>query len=193
MKYTKMNIWKLSVNEGFNDAFLINESGGQCFEKDSFFKEIHDSPQVRNIDIRTKSMSFPDIMNYWGTGGTCIVNSKVKDLITSCFGNLSIQFIPCKYSKVPDMKMWLLNICKYHDVLDVENSVCRKMRNFEGKEVIRSVKKYVFKKDAFDFDIFKIYLSDRKYTTYLFVSDKFKSIMEQNNITGLNLIKVYEV
>lgn len=188
-----MNIWKLSVNEDFNDAFLINESGKQCFEKDSFFKEIQDSPQIRNLDIRMKSMGFPDVMNYWGTGGTCIVNSEVRDLIMSYFGDLSIQFVPCRCDKFTDMEMWLLNVCEYHDVLDVKKSICRKIRNFEGKEVISSVKKYVFRKEAFDFDIFKIYLSNRKYTTYLFVSDRFKNIMEQNNITGLNLIKVYEL
>lgn len=188
-----MNIWKLSVNENFNDVFLINEIGNQCFEKDSFFKEIHTSPQIRNLDIRTKPMGFADIMNYYGTSGTCVVNSKVRDLIVTYFGNLSIHFIPCTYSEIPDMKMWLLNVCEYHDVLDAKNSICRKVRNFEGKEVIRSVKKYVFKKEAFNFDIFKVYLSNRKYTTYLFVSDKFKNIMEQNHITGLNLIKVYEI
>ena len=33
----------------------------------------------------------------------------------------------------------------------------------------------------------------KKYTIDLFVTDKFKSIIEQNNITGLNLKKVYEI
>lgn len=65
-------------------------------------------------------MRFPDIMNYYGTSGAYIVNSKVKDLILYYFGNLSLQFIPCKYNKIPDMRIWLLNICEYHDVLYVK-------------------------------------------------------------------------
>ena len=50
-----------------------------------------------------------------------------------------------------------------------------------------------FKKEAFDLDFFKIYLEERKYTTYLFVSDKFKQLMEKNDVTGLALEKVYSI
>ena len=52
---------------------------------------------------------------------------------------------------------------------------------------------YVFKKEAFDLDFFKIYLEERKYNTYLFVSDRFKKIMEENNVTSLALEKVYSI
>ena len=61
------------------------------------------------------------------------------------------------------------------------------------QEAIKSVDKYVFKKEAFDLDFFKIYLEERKYNTYLFVSDRFKKIMEENNVTGLALEKVYSI
>ncbi len=188
-----MNIWKVIVNEDFNDAFLVNENGEQCFEKNMCFMEIQDSPKTRSLDIRIKHKGFPDIMNYWGTSGTCIVGSNIKNILESNFGDLSIQFIPCQCSQFPDMKMWILNVCEYHDVLDVKNSVCRKMCNSDGKEVIRSVKKYAFKKEAFDFDVFKIFINDQKNNLALFVSDKFKSIMEENGITGLALEKVYSV
>ena len=63
----------------------------------------------------------------------------------------------------------------------------------QGKEVIKSVEKYVFRKEAFMLDFFKIYLEERKYTTYLFVTDRFKKIMEENNVTGLSLEKVYSI
>ena len=63
----------------------------------------------------------------------------------------------------------------------------------QGKEAIKSVDKYVFKKEAFDLDFFKIYLEERKYTTYLFVTDRFKQLMEENNVTGLALEKVYSI
>lgn len=88
---------------------------------------------------------------------------------------------------------WLLNVCEYHDVLDLNKSICRTTHNLQGEEVIRSVKKYALKKEAFDLDIFKIYLRDSKYTTSLFVSDRFKNLMEENNVTGLALEKIYSI
>ena len=30
-----MNIWKLIANEGYNNAFLIDSNGKQCFDKPS--------------------------------------------------------------------------------------------------------------------------------------------------------------
>lgn len=190
-----MNIWKVIANEGYNNAFLIDKNGNQCFDPDSDFMEIKELPPTRLLKIEITEKGFPDIMNYWGMNGTIIVNSRVKKLIQDQYGCLAIQFLPCKCDQFKDneIELWLLNVCEYHDVLDVNNCVCRKMHNYEGKEVIRSVKKYAFKKDAFDLDIFKTYLESRKHTTCLFVSDRFKEIMEENNVTGLALEKVYSI
>lgn len=51
----------------------------------------------------------------------------------------------------------------------------------------------MLKKEALDLDIFKIYLGDNKHSTCLFVSDRFKKIMEENNVTGSALEKVYTI
>ena len=162
-----MNIWKIIKNEGYNNAFLIDSAGKQRFDKDSDYMDIVDSPPLRTL--------------------------KTKTFIERYYGNLSIQFFPCYCSQYPKLNLWIWNACEYHDVLDVDNSVCDKIHNLQGKEVIKSVDKYVFKKEAFDLDFFKIYLGERKYTTYLFVSDRFKETMEENNVTGLALEKVYSI
>ncbi len=188
-----MNIWKVIANEGYNNAFLIDENGKQRFDKPADYMEITDSPPVRMLRIETTDKGYPDIMNYWGVNGTKIVSTRMRALLERYYGHLSIQFLPCRCVNDPDMTLWILNACEYHDVLDVEKSICDRIHNLQGKEVIRSVDKYAFRKEAFDLDIFKIYLEDRKYTTYLFVSDRFKSIMEENGITGLVLEKVYSV
>ena len=65
--------------------------------------------------------------------------------------------------------------------------------NRKGNRVITHIDSYAFKNEVFNLDIFKIILNGKKYTIDLFVTDKFKSIIEQNNITGLNLKKVYEI
>lgn len=190
-----MNIWKLIVNEGYNNAYLTDSSGIQRFDPVSDFKEINDCPRTRLLKIDVTDKGFPDIMNYWGMNGTSIVNSKVKKMMQEYYGELAIQFLPCicNQFKEHEIELWLLNVCEYHDVLDLNKSICKKTHTLQGEEVIRSVKKYVFKKEAFDLDIFKIYLGSSKYTTCLFVSDRFKKIMEESNVTGLALEKVYSI
>lgn len=187
----EMNIWKIKKNEGYNNAFLVDSNGKQCFDKMSDFMDINASPQLRTLRIDIAEKGFSDIVNYWGTNGTIIVNSKVKNLIEQYYGALSIQFFPCICSNYPDLQLWIWNVCEYHNMLDVKSSICDRIINLQGKEVIKSVKKYVFWEEAFNLDFFKIYLEERKYTTYLFVSDRFKKIMEDNNVTGLTLEKVY--
>lgn len=111
------------------------------------------------------------------------------------YGELAIQFLPCTCNqfKEHEIELWLLNVCEYHDVLDLNKSICKKTHTLQGEVVIRSVNKYVFKKEAFDLDVFKIYLGGSKYTTCLFVSDRFKKTMEESNVTGLALERVYSI
>ncbi len=186
-----MNIWKIIKNEGYNNAFLIDSKGKQRFDKDSDYMNINSSPSLRTLRIDFTEKGFPDIINYWGTNGTVIVNSKVKALIERYYGTLCTQFLPCICSNYQDLELWIWNVCEYHNVLDINNSICDRIIDLQGNEVIKSVEKYVFREEAFDLDFFKIYLEERKYTTYLFVSDKFKKIMEENNVTGLALERVY--
>ena len=190
-----MNIWKVIANEGYNNAYLIDTNGKQCFDPVSDFKEINDDPPTRLLKIEVTDKGNHDIMNYWGMNGTAIVNSKVKNLMQEYYGELAIRFLPCICSqfKEKETELWLLNVCEYHDVLDLNKSICKKTHNLQGEEVIRSVKKYEFKREGFDLDLFNIYLEERKYTTYLFVSDRFKRLMEENNVTGLALEKVYSI
>lgn len=149
-----MNIWKAIKNEGYNNAFLIDSNGKQCFDKTSDFMDINASTPLRTVRIEFTEKGFPDIMNYWGTNGAVIVNSKVKALIERYYGTLYTQFLPCICSNSKDTELWIWNVCEYHAVLDVENSVCDRITNLQGKEVIKSVDKYVFKKEAFGLLVF---------------------------------------
>lgn len=188
-----MTIWKLTVNEEYNDAFLIDENGKHCYEKDSYFEEIQTMPHTRNLDIEVAEKGFSDIMNYWGTCGSCIVSPKMKALLETYFSDLSIQFFPCSCEQYPDVDMWILNVCEYHDVLDLEKSVYKKRKKRNGEEVISFIFSYAFTEKAFELDMFKIYLNDNKSSVCLYVSDRFKAIMEENGVTGLALEKIYSI
>lgn len=188
-----MNIWELRGNEGYNYAFLKDSDGKVCHEDGRYFLEIQNEPHIRDIMIKPQNKGFSDIMSYLGTSGSCIVSKKLKLLLEKYYGNLAIQFFPCRCEQFPDVKMWILNVCEYHDVLDIEKSVYRKGKNRQGESVIVTINKYAFTKQAFDLDIFKIYINNNKRTVHLFVSDRFKTIMEENGVTGLALKKVYSI
>lgn len=187
-----MIIWKKIVNEGYNNAFLINDDGKQIFEKPADFMDYQDNPHIRRIRIEVAGNGFPDVMNYWGTNGSCIVNEKARNIIENNFSNQNIQFFPCFSLQYPDMKFWILNAYNYQDILDVSRSEYDTLINRKGVEVIRSVDKYAFTRKAFEHDIFKLYLSGQKRETHLFISDRFKQIIKDNGVTGLAYKKVYE-
>lgn len=132
-----MNIWKVIANEGYNNAYLTDNNGVQLFDPASDFKEINDSPPTRLLKIEVTDKGFPDIMNYWGMNGTIIVNSKVKNLIQEYYGELAIQFLPCicNQFKEHEMELWLLNVCEYHDVLDLNKSVCKKITIYKERKL----------------------------------------------------------
>lgn len=188
-----MTIWEIIANEEYNNAYLIDENGKQHFENGFHFMDIQNAPFTRELKIGANDKGFGDIMNYWGTSGSCIVSPKMKGLLEKYFGDLTIQFFPCNSKQFPDKEMWILNACEYHDVLDYEKTVFSKMKKSNGEEMIIGINKYVFTEKAFELDMFKIYVNTTKMTTRLYVSDRFKSIMEENGVTGLALKEIYSI
>lgn len=188
-----MTIWQVVTNSDYNESFLIDENGEQQNDIGHDFLEIQPVALTREIKIESHKKGFPDIMFYGGILGSCIVNHKVKDLLETNFSELAIQFFPCICKEYPDIEMWILNVCEYHDLFDYKKSVYRTIINHKGEEKISFIKKFVFKKEAFDIGLFKIYIDGYKSTIRLYVNDHFKAIMEENGVTGLNLKPVYSI
>lgn len=188
-----MTIWEIIANEEYNNAYLIDENGEQCFERSSYFKEIQNDSFIRDLKIETNEKGFGDKMNYWGTSGSGIVSPKMKGLLEKYFGDLAIQFFPCKSKQFPNAEMWILSVCEYHDVLDYEKTVFSKMKKSNGEEMIIGINDYVFTEKAFELDMFKIYVNTTKMYMRLYVSDRFKRIMEENGVTGLVYKEIYSV
>ena len=187
-----MIVWKRIVNEGYNNAFLINENGKQIFERPADFMDYQINPHIRNIRIEVGKNRFPDVINYWGVNGTFIVTEKAKSVLEKNFSNQMIQFFHCHCSKYPEMNFWILNAYNYQDLLDVKKSKYDTLINLKGEKVIRSVDKYVFTKEVYEHDIFKLFISGQKRETHLFLSDRFKQVMQENEVTGLAYKKIYE-
>ena len=99
-----MTIWELGVNEDYSNAFLNGEDGRQMFENGLFFLEHRPDPHTRLIRLAVSKKGFSDIMNYWGTSGSCIVSAKAKAVIEKYFGHLAIQFFPAITAISPTLK-----------------------------------------------------------------------------------------
>ena len=187
-----MTIWRLTVNEEFDNAFLIRGEKRNAFEANSVFCGIQPDPETRTIRLESGRNGFPDIMNYWGAVGSCgfIVSEKMKDLLENSFAGVTMQFIPCVCEGFPDKKVWIWNACEFHDLLDVEHSEYDTIVDLKGNTVIRKVEKYAFKPEAAKHDMFKIYLNGRPNSSPLFFTERFKDVMEQNGIKGFAYEKV---
>ena len=188
-----MTIWELTVEFGYNIAKLVDENGNLYYDNSSDYTDIGDKNNIRKIQIEETKKGFSDIMAYSGIGGAFVIDSKLKSILEESFSSLSMQFYPCYCERFSDIGLWVLNICEYHDVLDIPNCIYRTGQNIGGNEVIMNIKKYAFKSSAFGSDCFKIYQNGEKNCFHLFVSDRFKTIMEENEVTGLNLKAVYSV
>lgn len=90
-------------------------------------------------------------------------------------------------------KIFILNIFNYKDILDLNKSKYTSGIDRYGKKAIGYFKSYAFKEEARNLDIFKIIVNGQKRINHLFVTDTFRNVIEQNNITGLRLKKVYEI
>lgn len=187
-----MNIWRISGNSNYKSCILIDNNNKQIYDPAFYFKEKQEDlsfkRKIKFIDI---DCSFADISNYFGTSGTFVINDKTKKIFETHFNH--IQFFPLICDQYPEKTFWLLNVYNYHDVLDISHCKYDTILNRKGNRVITHIDSYAFKNEVLNLDIFKIILNGKKYTIDLFVTDTFKDIMEQNNITGLRLKKVYEI
>ena len=188
-----MTIWQLRADDDYNSAFLVDQNGDQCYDNGEDFLEIKANPYIRELMIEKGTKGFPDIMYYGGILGSCVVSNKAKSLIEYYFSELAIQFIPCSSKQYPNVKMWILNVCEYHDVFDVENSIYKTLINHKGEKRISYINKYAFTKEAFEYGLFKIFIDGYKSPICLYVSDRFKTIMEENGVTGLDLENIYSI
>jgi len=185
-----MNIWEVIANEGYKDCILIDDTGKEIYDSCNFFMEEQDSFYQRKIVFTQKEISIADISNYWGIEGTFVVNQKTKKIFEENFEK--IQFIPLICEQYHKEKFWLINVLNYQNVLDINRCKYDTMRNIYGETIIHHIKSYSFVDDVCNLDIFKITVLGKKFPLNLFVTDNFKQIIDKNNLTGLNLRKIYE-
>ncbi len=182
-----MTIWEVGWNNDFKRVILVDSH-----ERIADFKEKQeDTSFIRTIKTLDADMPLGDIMNYISMSGTFVLNEKTKIILENNFEG--IQFFNTICPEFPQEKFFILNTFNYKDILDLNKSKYTSGIDRYGKKAIGYFKSYAFKEEARNLDIFKIIVNGQKRINHLFVTDTFRNVMEQNNITGLRLRKVYEI
>lgn len=186
-----MNIWEVGWNNDFKRVILVNSHNERIADNIIYFKEKQeDTSFIRTIKTLDADMPLGDIMNYISMSGTFVLNEKTKIILEKHFNE--IQFFNTICPEYPEEKFFLLNTFNFQNILDVNKCKYTTVKSKYGELKIGTIKSYAFKEEARNLDIFKIIVNGKKRINHLFVTDTFKDIMEQNNITGLRLKKVYE-
>lgn len=120
--------------------------------------------------------------------GWVIVSKKFRDVMKEITGQC-VQYLDINIvnslGREEDNRYKVANVIEHLDALDLNNSVYDYYELDDEK--ILSVEKYALKKDKVKgYDIFK--LSDD--TIPIFVSDKFKKIVEENSLIGFQFLEV---
>ena len=77
----------------------------------------------------------------------------------------------------------------YADVLDLEN--CE--YSFIMNKFVDYIYKFSFKPTVKEYSLFKCVANGFLSTSYLYCTDTFKNIIDENNITGFLFEKIYEI
>ncbi len=126
--------------------------------------------------------------NFPTCSGTTVCDAEAKEIIRELIED-HVEFLPLAYyenfvDKAIDSKYFAINVLQILDCLDYERS------EFSYYGPLKKIIRYEFKSDCIrGIPIFKLPILNRV-TTY--VTDEFKQLVEDNNLTGLEFRKVWE-
>lgn len=119
----------------------------------------------------------------------CDVKAKeiVRELIEDHVELLPLAYYPSFEEKAIHSNYYAINVLQILDCLDFERSEFTRFKSTGG---IRSIVKYEFRANCIGgIPIFKLPILNSIRT---FVTDEFKQLVEDNNLTGLKFRKVWE-
>ena len=120
--------------------------------------------------------------NFPSWSGTTVCDAEAKQVIHDLIDDY-VEFLPLLSPTIPDTEYHVINILTTLDCLDSEKTEFGYFGSF------KTIEKYVFKSHCIgETPIFKLPISRVK----LFVTDAFKQLVEDNNLTGLKFRKVWE-
>lgn len=120
-----------------------------------------------------------DFAMLWNGSCLYLVNKKAK-VILDPLVNGAAEFISM------DNELYLLHVLCAADALDIENIEANKYNNMIGY-----IKKFAFKSEEIpDSEIFRVTCESRIYTSAIFVTDRFKKVVEENSLIGFKFKEI---
>lgn len=182
-----MKIWKLGIDfKDFKSYMRVDRDEEKCEELSSYINSgkknnnVFDGDEIAVYEGSVKA----DFSHIWDISGN-VLSEKAKNVLKDVLKD-NVELI---VMQAEEEELYLMNVFNLIDALDYELSEI----SYGPSGLALAVKKYVFKPDVVkENDIFNIYLKGRVYGTNIFVSDKFKKIVEENNLTGFSFTEVWE-
>lgn len=129
----------------------------------------------------TEQCDFP---KFWTAPLTLLCSKRAKSVLQDLIGDC-VEFIP---TDATNENLYLIHTLHYENAIDHDASVIRKLPS--GLEV--EYLSYSFIEERIkSLSIFKVLLNTRPYTTEIFVTSKFKNVVEKNELTGIQFVEIW--
>ena len=182
-----MKVWRLEIDFGEYESFqLVNKD--RQFLKEFKYKILSGNPQNEELDnmevevVEGKLIS--DLPKFWSASGTMLFSEKAKKCLESLISNC-VEFIPLIF---PNRTVYIVNILSVVDAIDSDNTVFRKL----DSGLVVGLEKYSFVTRKLEgYNMFKLMLNDRIYSTEVFVTSEFKKRAEESKLIGFKFLEVW--
>ena len=178
-----MKIWKLDSDvEKYDSLVPVKYALDESQTFDGSKKKSHWKPMCVKRLNPEKGLELSDISGFMTSFP--IFNQKALDILEPLIRD-SVEVLPLAFK---GKKYWGINVISVLDVLDYSKSI---YRTFPNTNKIAIIEKYAFRNCAElkNHNIFKLVDEPQ---TRPFVSEKFKNVVEQNNLTGFSFELVWD-
>lgn len=183
-----MKIWRLEIDFGEYESFqLVNKD--RQFLREFKNKILSGKPQngeLDNMEVEiVEGELASDLPKLWSASGTMLISEKAKKYLESLISDC-VEFIPLKYQSVT---IYIVNILRITDAIDYENAIFRRL----DSGLVVGLESYSFVTSKIQgFNMFKLMLNDRIYSTEIFVTSEFKTRVEENKLLGFKFVEVWD-
>lgn len=183
-----MKIWKIEDDFKEYESFQLTNKDRAYYRE--FKQKIISAKRLNgeydNVPIELiEGREVCDFPKFWGALGVLMISERARKCLEDIIGRY-VEFIPVCANGKP---YYIVNLLNVLDAVDYSKSVFRVL----DTGLVVGLEKYAFSEDRLQGnDMFKILLNGRIYSTEIFVSDKIKQTIEENGLSGVKFIKVWE-
>lgn len=184
-----MKVWRLEIDFGEYESFQLVNKDRQFLKefKCKILSGNHLNGELDNMEVEILEGGLAsDLSKFWSASGTMIFSQKSKENLENLISNC-VEFIPLIHQ---NKKVYMVNVLSIVDAIDYDNAILRKLDS--GLEVGVEVYSFVTSKIE-GYNMFKLMLNNRIYTTEVFVTSEFKKVVEESKLLGFKFQKVWEM